>query len=168
MRSYGSSIPAFGEIPDIGKRAHRDYTQELESGKLNTVFLAISRQDVLPHGTMTILNRTSGVPVETLGDYRKHLLKDLNWRPNPNRTCGCAVSPDDEKSCCLRIRQFVDVEQNYCPVRAHYARCLITGEAPHFGMIEAIAVLVDVWKGIEDENVRNAWNALAAASDECE
>ena len=32
---------------------------------------------------------------------------------------------------------------------------------PHFRMPEAIAMLVDVWKSLSEENVRKAWKDLA-------
>ena len=44
---------------------------------------------------------------------------------------------------------------------AYYGRCLANGEDPHFGMPEAIATLVDVWKSLSEENVRKAWQGLA-------
>lgn len=43
---------------------------------------------------------------------------------------------------------------------SYYGRCLTHGETPSFGMVDAIITLVEVWKGIEEENVRKSWRRL--------
>ena len=48
---------------------------------------------------------------------------------------------------------------------AYYGRCLATGEDPQFRMPDAIAMLVDVWHRLSEENVRRAWGGLARFSE---
>ena len=64
----------------------------------------------------------------------------------------------------LDYRIFGDMKQRAkARFDAYYTRCLVNGETPHFTMIDAIAMLVEVWKGMEDENVRRAWRHLMGA-----
>ena len=67
---------------------------------------------------MQELEARSGVPLDTLKTWRKRLLNDPNWRPDPHRKATHTVLPEElEKRIAEKLREEFIKPEVYCPPR---------------------------------------------------
>ena len=64
-------------LPRIAKRPHTSYAQ---SSELEDVIFALS-SEWIPYGYLSQVHMTTGIPLQTLSDWRQRLVKDIDWRP---------------------------------------------------------------------------------------
>lgn len=80
-------------VPHIVKRAHRNYTKDLN--ELEPVFVNLSK-NTLPYGAIQVFHNQTGIPDSTLKTWRSDLLEYPSWRPQANSPKKMAITPEGE------------------------------------------------------------------------
>jgi hypothetical protein len=90
---YESAGFTLDDVPS--KLPHTNYSARLL--ELESTFQVLSQHE-LRYGTISILSRTSHIPIGTLQNWRKYLFADSSWRPGERYGLAARLLTDEEET----------------------------------------------------------------------
>jgi hypothetical protein len=97
---------------------HNNYRALFEAGALEPLMQFLAKRQIV-QGTMGKLARRSHIPIETMRDWRKTLLKACSWRPYSQlaNSSKRALTEEQEQKLGKRLRTDYIAGGRYCPGR---------------------------------------------------